>query len=65
MSDYLVITVLITLEAANDPVYEPTPPDPCADQLRCELWVTCENPRCFQHGCLNIASKSAKGVRHV
>ena len=54
MSYFKIVSVNITVEAANDPIYEPPqPPTPASDQLRCEMWVTCENPKCFAHGCLN------------
>lgn len=35
------------------------------DYPPCNCWVTCENPRCFKHGCINALPKQAKGVRHV
>ncbi len=32
------------------------------DMLRCDIWVQCENPFCFQHGCRNIIQKRAKNA---
>ena len=52
MSDFTV-TISITLEAANDPVFEPTPPKPSGDEPRCCLFSECNDPLCFRAGCVN------------
>ncbi len=52
MSDFIV-TISITLEAANEPVFEPTPPKPSGDESRCYLWSECHDPLCFRAGCVN------------
>lgn len=62
MSDIHSISVHITLIPANDPVLAP-PTRASDDQMQCELWVTCENPRCFEHGCANILVQQSKGVK--
>ncbi len=44
----------VSINITLDMVIHSTPlQEPHDDQLRCELWVCCENPRCFKHGCLN------------
>lgn len=64
MSDFKVITINITLEAANDPVYEPPqPPTPLADQLRCEQFYSCNSEYCAKHGCRNALPRNPREVR--
>ena len=61
MSDYTRITINIALEAANDPFYEPPNPlEPSTTQQTCEDWVTCTNPYCLKHGCLNTLHKQGE-----
>ncbi len=41
-----------------DPNHTPEASD--EDMLRCDIWVTCENPYCFQSGCLRNLVRNAK-----
>lgn len=64
MSTLSKITINITLEAANDPVYEPPqPPTPLADQLRCEQFYSCNSEYCAKHGCRNALPRKSGEVR--
>ena len=65
MTDYSKITIHITLEAANDPVSEPsTPPPPCTDEdPQCDLWSLCNDPLCFRAGCRNVFTNHSNEVK--
>jgi len=61
MSDFNIITLHITLEAANDPIYEPpTPPEPTANHSACDFCSLCNDPLCFRAGCRNVFTKENK-----
>ena len=62
MSDIPSISVHITLKPSNDPALAQSTPA-SDDQMQCELWVTCENPQCFEHGCANVLAQQSKGVK--
>ena len=62
MSGLLELSVHITLKPTNDPVLAQSTPA-SDDQMQCELWVTCENPQCFEHGCANILAQQSKEVK--
>ena len=51
MSDYPVITIHITLEAANDPVFDTAPARSSSNESECNLWSKCNDPLCFSAGC--------------
>ncbi len=62
MSDFKIITLHITLEADNDPIYEPpTPPEPSANHPACAFWSSCNDPLCFRAGCSNVFTDHDKG----
>lgn len=64
MSVFTTIYIDITLEAANDPFFEPpTPTEPSTAVIRCIHLDTCQNPYCFKHGCLNALRQQVKEVR--
>lgn len=58
------IYIDLTLDAANDPHFDPpTPPQTPQGGKSCIHLATCSNPYCFKHGCLNVLLGNAKEVR--
>lgn len=62
MPDINEISVSITVKTAEDHTEDHSPPT-MDDRFRCDLWAMCDNPYCFEHGCINALRHRGKGVK--
>ncbi len=62
MNTHEEITITITLNWGDDPICEVSQTlEPEEERYAC--WAMCENPRCYQYGCLNAQHQQDKGVQ--
>lgn len=60
MPDINEISVYVTVKVAED-IPPDDPPVITDERFTCDIWAMCDNPYCFEHGCINALRRYSKG----